>query len=152
MDSGRNVPIYDADGRDGPVDGTISAPEEGDKVEANPNRPIDIKDLFGALGPVAIVDLDEVDEDSEAVWKKNRTPETHRTRCGGTCFSAPTKHANKNSNRFDGYLILTDGEASDPGPSKLKRGWVIIPGRELLFSPSKRDFVIGMKKGKELAA
>jgi hypothetical protein len=90
----------------------------------------------------------EVDEDSETVWKKSRTPETHRTRCGGTCFKAPTEHANKNKKRFDGYLILTDGEAGDPGPSKLKRGWVIIPGRELIFSASKRDFVIQMKGGK----
>ena len=89
-----------------------------------------------------------VDEDSETVWKKGRTPKVHRTRCGGTDFSAPTKHANKNRKRFDGYLILTDGEAPDPGPTKLKRGWVIIPGRKLLFKPSQRDFVIQMK-GKE---
>jgi predicted metal-dependent peptidase len=115
-----------------------------------------LEQLFGELRSLAkrteftVFHFDtEVDEDSEMVWKKNRTPETHRTRCGGTCFSAPTKHANKNSSRFDGYLILTDGEASDPGPSKLKRGWVIIPGRELLFSPTKRDFVIGMRESKE---
>ena len=68
-------------------------------------------------------------------------------------FTAPTKHANKNKHRFDGYLILTDGEAYDPGPSMLKRGWVIIPGRKLLFDPSNRDFVINMKeKSEKLAA
>jgi predicted metal-dependent peptidase len=111
--------------------------------------------LFGELRSLArnveftVFHFDtEVDEDSETVWKKSRTPETHRTRCGGTCFKAPTEHANKNKKRFDGYLILTDGEAGDPGPSKLKRGWVIIPGRELIFSASKRDFVIQMKGGK----
>jgi len=60
-----------------------------------------------------------------------------------------TEHANKNSNRFDGYLILTDGEASDPGPSKLKRGWVLVPGQKLYFEASKRDFVISMKAPKE---
>ena len=89
-----------------------------------------------------------VDEKSETVWKKNRTPETHRTRWGGTCFKAPTVHANKNSHRFDGYLILTDGEAPNPGPSKLKRGWVIIPSRDMMFQASKRDFVIKMKSPK----
>ena len=90
-----------------------------------------------------------VDTDSETVWRKGKTPETHRTRCGGTDFTAPTKHANKNSNRFDGYLILTDGEAYDPGPSKLKRGWVIVPGRQLLFKHSPRDFVVSMKNPKK---
>ncbi len=67
----------------------------------------------------------EVDESSETVWRSGKTPETHRTRCGGTCFKAPTVHANKNKHRFDGYLILTDGYASDPGHSRLKRGWVV---------------------------
>ena len=93
----------------------------------------------------------EVDEASEKVWRAGKTPEVHRTRCGGTDFTAPTKHANKNSHRFDGYLILTDGECSDPGPSKLKRGWVIIPGRELYFTPSKRDVLVQMKNEKKAA-
>lgn len=91
----------------------------------------------------------EVDEASETKWRKGRTPPAHRTRCGGTDFTAPTKHANQNASRFDGYLILTDGEAYDPGPSKLKRGWVITPGRKLLFEAAKRDFVIPMKGKKE---
>ena len=94
-----------------------------------------------------------VDESSETVWRRGKTPPAMRTRCGGTDFTAPTKHANKNKHRFDGYLILTDGEAYDPGPSMLKRGWVIIPGRKLLFDPSNRDFVINMKeKSEKLAA
>jgi predicted metal-dependent peptidase len=93
-----------------------------------------------------------VDESSETVWRRGKTPPATRTRCGGTDFTAPTKHANKNKHRFDGYLILTDGEAYNPGPSKLKRGWVIIPGRELLFDPSNRDFVINMKKETEKLA
>jgi hypothetical protein len=68
-----------------------------------------------------------------------------RTRCGGTDFKAASEHANKNKHRFDGYLILTDGECDDPGPSGLKRGWVIVPDRKLLFTPSTRDFIIKMK-------
>jgi len=87
----------------------------------------------------------EVDESSETIWRRGKTPVTNRTRCGGTDFSAPTLHANKNKHRFDGYLILTDGEATDPGPSKLKRGWIIVPNRKLYFDASKRDFVINMK-------
>lgn len=90
-----------------------------------------------------------VDEKSETVWKKGRTPTAHRTRSGGTCFDCVTKHANKNRNRFDGYIIITDGEASKPKPSKLKRCWLIVPGRQLLFSPDKRDFVAKMKGPKD---
>ena len=85
-----------------------------------------------------------VDEKSEEVWRKGKTPQAHRTRCGGTCFTAPSVHANKNSKRFDGYLILTDGYAADPGPSRLRRGWVITPGGQYSFGKSK-DFVINLK-------
>ena len=90
-----------------------------------------------------------VDEDSEREWTRSRTPGIERTRCGGTDFQAVTDHANKNSSRFDGYLILTDGECYEPTPSRLKRGYVICPGRELYFKAPKRDFVIQMtqKKG-----
>jgi predicted metal-dependent peptidase len=88
-----------------------------------------------------------VDLKSERVWKKGKTPGVIRTRCGGTDFRAPTRHANENKHRFDGYLILTDGEASDPGPSQVKRGWVIVPDRKMLFEASGRDVVIRMKRG-----
>ena len=95
----------------------------------------------------------EVDEKSEMTWRKGKTPAAHRTRCGGTDFSAPTEHANKNSSRFDGYIILTDGFASDPGASKLRRAWVITTEGEV---PSfiGRETAIKMKKtkGASLAA
>ena len=87
-----------------------------------------------------------VDEDSETPWKRGRAPEVHRTRCGGTDFECVTKHANKNSNRFDGYIIITDGEAPKPSPSRLKRGWLIVPNRKLLFNADNRDFVMTMKE------
>ena len=113
----------------------------------------DLELLFGELKSLAkhteftIYNFDTaVDENSERVWRKGRTPGIGRTRCGGTCFKAPTEHANKNSKRFDGYLILTDGEAPNPGPTRVKRGWVITPNRGLIFDSSKRDFVINMKK------
>lgn len=89
----------------------------------------------------------EVDKKSETVWKRKNVP-AHRTRCGGTDFECVTKHANKNSNRFDGYIIITDGEAAKPSTSRLKRGWLIIPGRQLMFNADNRDFVMSMKPNK----
>jgi len=73
----------------------------------------------------------EVDLESEQVWRSGKTPAAHRTRSGGTCFKGPSYHANKNKHRFDGYLILTDGYAPDPGHSRLKRGWVVTTDGEL---------------------
>ena len=92
----------------------------------------------------------EVDEKSETLWKKNKTPQVHRTRCGGTDFQCVTTHANKNRNRFDGYIIITDGEASKPKPSKMKRCWLLVPGTKLVFGPDKRDFVAKMKKSNKV--
>lgn len=93
----------------------------------------------------------QVDLDSEREWDRSRTPGLNRTRCGGTDFEAPTKHANANTSRFDGYLILTDGECYEPSKSRLKRGYVICPGRKLYFDAPKRDFVINMTGKKEAA-
>ena len=94
----------------------------------------------------------EVDVASETEWRRGKTPEARRTRCGGTDFQCVTTHANNNSNRFDGYIIITDGEASKPTPSKLKRGWLLVPGTKLLFNADNRDFVMGMKHTEKLAA
>jgi len=33
-----------------------------------------------------------------------------------------------------------------PPASKMKRCWLIVPGRKLLFTPDKRDYVATMKK------
>lgn len=88
----------------------------------------------------------EVDEGSEKLWRRGKTPEATRTRCGGTDFECVTKHANDNRSRFDGYIIITDGEASKPSVSRLKRGWLIIPNRKLVFDADNRDFVMKMKR------
>ena len=92
-----------------------------------------------------------VDESSEKEWRSGKTPEAHRTRCGGTDFDCVTVHANKNKHRFDGYIIITDGEAPKPKSSRIKRGWLITPGRKLIFTADKSDFVIGMRHGKKAA-
>ena len=88
----------------------------------------------------------EVDESSETIWKKGRYTAPHRTRCGGTCFIAPQKHANKNKHRFDGYLVLTDGYAPNPGHSRMKRGWVITTHGEVQEWMGGKDFIIKMKE------
>ena len=92
-----------------------------------------------------------VDEASETTWRSGKTPEAKRTRCGGTDFECVTKHANANRSRFDGYIIITDGEAPKPKVSKLKRGWLIVPGRNLMFDADRSDFVIKMKPAKKAA-
>ena len=68
-------------------------------------------------------------------WKKGTNPDIKRVRAGGTDFEAPTKFANdpKNRGRWDGMLILTDGECSKPSPSRIKRGWVLGQGCKLHF-------------------
>ena len=89
----------------------------------------------------------EVDESSKKVWKRSKTPEASRTRAGGTCFKAPTKHAVKNKRTFDGYIILTDGYAPDPGPSLVPRAWIITPDGAIQdwMLNYKKDVVVKMK-------
>lgn len=88
----------------------------------------------------------EIDEDSKTVWKRSGHP-AHRTRGGGTCFRAPTNHANKRRAEFDGYIVLTDGYASDPGPSRLPRAWVITPEGAVQpwMKNYKKDVIVQMK-------
>ena len=89
----------------------------------------------------------DVDEKSKQVWKRAKTPNAHRTRGGGTCFKAPTAHAVKNRKSFDGYIILTDGWAPDPGPSRIPRAWVVTPDGEIQdwMKTYKKDIVVQMK-------
>jgi predicted metal-dependent peptidase len=79
-----------------------------------------------------------VDPESEQIWKRGRQTEIKRTRSGGTCFDAPTKHVNANK-RFDACIIVTDGAAPKPKPSKIKRLWLLMPGTSLTFTPDRRD-------------
>ena len=88
----------------------------------------------------------QVDEDSRTVWKRKGQPAS-RTRAGGTCFKAPTEHAGKNKGKFDGYIILTDGYAPDPGPSRLPRAWVVTPEGAVQdwMHNYKKDVIVKMK-------
>ena len=86
-----------------------------------------------------------VDTDNEIVWKKGARSKLNRFRCGGTNFHAVAEHAEENRHRFDGYIVCTDGEASDPGPSRMRRAWVIVPGRQLYFPKHRGDVLVQMK-------
>jgi len=108
--------------------------------------------LFGELNNLAkkvqftLLPFDSsVDTANEIEWRRGQKVPPQRFRCGGTNFSAVAKHADENKHRFDGYIVLTDGECSDPGPSRLRRAWVIVPGRELMFPAPAGDLVIKMK-------
>ena len=118
----------------------------------------DLELLFGSLMALAkhteftLYNFDTtVDLKSERTWKGNNHKGLARTRCGGTDFKAASDHANKNKHRFDGYIICSDGECDDPGPSMLKRGWVIVPDRTMGFTPGNRDVVVKMKRSKKVA-
>jgi len=110
--------------------------------------------VFGALNMLAKkVEFDvfhfdtEVDQANGFTWKKGKKfPSVLRTRCGGTDFNAPTNFVNdvKNRGRWDGYFIVTDGECAKPKPSRLKRAWIIVPGRKLLFQTD--EFTVTMSK------
>ena len=72
-------------------------------------------------------------------WRKGTNPPISRVLGGGTDFNAPTTFANdpKNRGRWDGMLILTDGECSAPIPSRIKRGWVLGPNHKLAFATNE---------------
>ena len=88
----------------------------------------------------------EVDESSKQTWKKGMAnPKALRTRCGGTDFEAPTRHAAKT--KPEGYIILTDGGATKPEHSRIRRCWVLVPGQELAWGDADaRDVVVKMKR------
>ena len=99
--------------------------------------------FFGEMASLTKkVDIDVLPFDSHAdvndvfTWKRGTSIPTKRTKCGGTNFNAPTEVVNdpKNRGRWDGLLIMTDGECSAPIPSRVKRGWVLGQGHKLLFN------------------
>ena len=53
--------------------------------------------------------------------------------------------------KYDGYIILTDGYAPDPGPARMRRVWVITPDGQLQF-PANRDISIEMKRAESKEA
>lgn len=116
--------------------------------------------LFGELNNLAsrreidLIPFDtSVDESGKVTIKRGKKVAPFRTRCGGTNFSAAAEHFKKNRAKYDGHIILTDGEACDPGPPPrgTKRLWVITPNCKLLFAPHPGDQVVHMTWPKEVA-
>jgi predicted metal-dependent peptidase len=81
-------------------------------------------------------------------WRKGMRPKLKRTKHGGTNFSAPTEIVNdpKNRGRWDGMLIMTDGQAPKPIPSRIKRGWVLGQGCHLMFEKDCDEIQIFLTK------
>jgi|TARA_Y100000310_G_scaffold491_2_gene676 predicted metal-dependent peptidase len=112
----------------------------------------EIEMFFGALNQLgritsfSVFNFDTtVDEKSEIRWRRGQKNPPTRTRYGGTSFHAVEKHIREKGAGFDGHIILTDGEAANPGPSVKRRCWVLLPGSRLLFDPSPGDIVVQME-------
>lgn len=101
-----------------------------------------LSDFFSELSSLTKkVSIDILPFDTEAYekdlyeWRRGTNHPAKRVRGGGTDFNAPTKFANdpRNRGRWDGLLIMTDGECNAPGPSRVKRGYVLGKGQNLYF-------------------
>lgn len=100
-----------------------------------------LESFFGVLSSLSkLVDIDILPFDYTPgevfKWKKGTSPTLERTKAGGTSFDAPMSVINDPCNRgkWDGMLIVTDGECSAPQASRIKRGWVIGAGHKLMFN------------------
>lgn len=99
------------------------------------------------------VDFDVVEFDTDCspvqTWRRGGSPPSvarNRTRKGGTDFNAPVRliDAPENRGKWDGLIYMTDGECSEPTKTRIKRAWVIAPGRTLLFATT--DTVINLTR------
>ena len=113
----------------------------------------DLERIYGVLGGLAkhvtfkFFPFDwTVDEANAFEWKKGQKRPPTRFRSGGTSFKAVNEHVKKHRGEFDGIICCTDGEAEDPGPSPVKRCWVLVPGTKLIFPTPAGDIVVNMDK------
>jgi len=114
-----------------------------------------LENFFGELNSLATIceftlyKFDcAVDETTKTEFKKGKRMSLKRQCSGGTDFDAPTQHANKFKNEYDGFIIMTDGGAPKPSISRLKRCWVLCPNNQLHFGNNnidKNDFLVSMK-------
>lgn len=107
--------------------------------------------FFGEISSLTKkVDVDILPFDCDAnvkdiyTWKRGTAMPTKRTKMGGTDFNAPTIVANDPANRgrWDGILIMTDGECSAPIGSRMKRGWVLGKGQKLMFTSDELQIML----------
>ena len=91
-----------------------------------------------------------VDDESGFLWKKGKRVDLSRQLTGGTCFESVVNHVEKNQEKFDAYIIITDGHAPIPRSIRKARCWIIIEERSMTAKSFKaatprRDVVIGLK-------
>lgn len=114
--------------------------------------------LFGSLNDLSSLTSftiwhfdSSVDKNSRYDWKKGeKMDKAYRTRGGGTSFASVERFFETVQREFDGYIIMTDGQAPKPKTSITKRAWLLIPGTELAFQPDRADTVIRMRKDYQL--
>jgi predicted metal-dependent peptidase len=118
----------------------------------------DLERIYGVLGGLArnvtftFLPFDyTVDEKNMFVWKKGQKKPPVRFRSGGTSFIAVNEFVKKHRGEYDAVVICTDGEAEDPGPSPIKRAWVLVPGTKLLFPKNPADIIVSMDKDNKKA-
>jgi predicted metal-dependent peptidase len=122
----------------------------------------DLSLLFGELESLSsLTTLDvyhfdtEIDLKSHTVWKKGSpTPKPHRTRCGGTDFSAVSNFLNSKENRgkYSGAVILTDGYADTmPMVIGTKILWLITE-TGTMSAPRPGDLAVQLKKERQFKA
>jgi predicted metal-dependent peptidase len=81
-------------------------------------------------------------------WRRNGPPPKARKKCGGTDFQVPTDIVNSPALRgkYDGLLIVTDGECCAPRASRVKRGWVLASNHHLNFDSNELQVFVDKAK------
>ena len=117
-----------------------------------------LSDFFAELSSLTkkvsidILPFDTIAQEKDLYeWRRGTNHPAKRVRGGGTDFNAPTRFVNdpKNRGRWDGLLIMTVGECDSPGPSRVKRGYVLGKGQKLYFNTS--DIVIKMEETNQVS-
>lgn len=119
-----------------------------------------ISTLFGEIHSlskkveVGVIAFDcSVVESSFEVVRKGQAPTRVRSATGGTDFNSITDWVNSPEQRgkWDGMLIMTDGCAAAPHDSRVRRGWITIPGTQMAFNTGD-ELVISMSPDRDRAA
>jgi len=79
-------------------------------------------------------------------WKRGQKPQLQRVRGGGTSFDAAIEYANdpRNRGKWEGVIMLTDGECSQPRACRAKLCYVIAPAHKLMFKEREGEMVVQM--------
>lgn len=87
----------------------------------------------------------QVREEKVMHWRKGTKKRPERVACGGTSFQSVVDFLDEKGGECDGALILSDGECYQPTPAPCRFGYIVVPGRKLLFEPRPNEIHIQMK-------